>query len=307
MPAVVFEHVFKRIDQREILKDITLAVEQGDIFGFLGPNGAGKTTSIRIALGLLQPTSGTVAILGRDPVDGEVRRKIGFVLEVDGLYDDMTAHDNLAYYAQVYGLSGASRRIAENVELAGLADRIGDKVGTYSKGMRQRLALARTLLHDPEILILDEPTAGVDPTGQIEVRQTLLDMVRKAGKTVFLSSHNLDEVQRICNRIALIHMGEIRLSGELAEIERQMSHGLVTIETDGLVPAQVVMELRNVPGVAVQSQNASVLTLSANGTADIPAVVHLLDSRGVRIEQVRRQEASLEDIYTAIMKEAEGA
>jgi ABC-2 type transport system ATP-binding protein len=307
MPAVVFEHVFKRIDQREILKDITLAVEQGDIFGFLGPNGAGKTTSIRIALGLLRPTSGTVAILGCDPVNGEARRKIGFVLEVDGLYDDMTAHDNLAYYAQVYGLSDASRRIAENVELAGLADRIGDKVGTYSKGMRQRLALARTLLHDPELLVLDEPTAGVDPTGQIEIRQTLLDMAHKAGKTVFLSSHNLDEVQRICNRIALIHMGEIRLSGDLAEIERQMSHGLVTIETEGPVPAQVVMELRNVPGVAVQSQNASVLTLSANGTADIPAVVHLLDSRGVRIEQVRRQEASLEDVYTAIMTEAEGA
>jgi ABC-2 type transport system ATP-binding protein len=307
MPAVVFEHVFKRIDQREILKDITLAVEQGDIFGFLGPNGAGKTTSIRIALGLLQPTSGTVAILGRDPVDGEVRRKIGFVLEVDGLYDDMTAQDNLAYYAQIYRLSDASRRIAENIELAGLADRIGDKVGTYSKGMRQRLSLARTLLHDPEILILDEPTAGVDPTGQIEVRQTLLNMVRKAGKTVFLSSHNLDEVQRICNRVALIHNGEIRLSGQLAEIERDMSRGPVVIETDDPVPAQVVMELRNLPGVAVQSQNASVLTLSANGTADIPAVVHLLDSRGVRIEQVRRQEASLEDIYTAIMKEAEGA
>jgi ABC-2 type transport system ATP-binding protein len=307
MPAVVFEHVFKRIDQREILKDITLAVEQGDIFGFLGPNGAGKTTSIRIALGLLQPTSGTVAILGRDPVDGEVRRKIGFVLEVDGLYDDMTAQDNLAYYAQIYRLSDASRKVVENVELAGLADRIGDKVGTYSKGMRQRLALARTLLHDPEILILDEPTAGVDPTGQIEVRQTLLNMVRKAGKTVFLSSHNLDEVQRICNRVALIHNGEIRLSGQLAEIERDMSRGPVVIETDDPVPAQVVMELRNLPGVAVQSQNASVLTLSANGTADIPAVVHLLDSRGVRIEQVRRQEASLEDIYTAIMKEAEGA
>jgi ABC-2 type transport system ATP-binding protein len=232
---------------------------------------------------------------------------MGFVLEVDGLYDDMTAYDNLAYYSQIYGLSDAPTTIAENVELAGLTHRVQDKVATYSKGMRQRLALARALLHDPEVLVLDEPMAGVDPTGQIEIRRTLVDMVLGAGKTVFLSSHNLDEVQRICNRVALIHNGEIRLSGELAEIERGMSHGLVAIETDDPVPPQVVEELKNLPGVAVQSQRADVLTLSADGTADIPAIVHLLDSRGVRIEQVSKQQASLEDVYTAIIREAEGA
>jgi ABC-2 type transport system ATP-binding protein len=305
--VIVLERVFKCIGQREILKDIGLEVKQGDIFGFLGPNGAGKTTTIRIMLGLLQPTSGRVAILGRDPADGEARQKMGFVLEVDGLYDDMTAYDNLAYYSQIYGLSDAPTTIAENVELAGLTHRVQDKVATYSKGMRQRLALARALLHDPEVLVLDEPMAGVDPTGQIEIRRTLVDMVLGAGKTVFLSSHNLDEVQRICNRVALIHNGEIRLSGELAEIERGMSHGLVAIETDDPVPPQVVEELKNLPGVAVQSQRADVLTLSADGTADIPAIVHLLDSRGVRIEQVSKQQASLEDVYTAIIREAEGA
>jgi ABC-2 type transport system ATP-binding protein len=305
--VITFEHVFKRIDQREILKDITLAVKQGDIFGFLGPNGAGKTTSIRIALGLLQPTSGTVGIVGHDPADGDARRKIGFVLEIDGLYNELTAYDNLAYYAQIYGLSDASRRIAENVERAGLSDRIEDKVGTFSKGMRQRLALARTLLHDPELLVLDEPTAGVDPTGRIEIRQMLVGMALTAGKTVFLSSHNLDEVQRICNRVALIHNGEIRLSGELGQIEREMSRGLVTIETDEPVPGAVVEELRSLPGVAVQSQKDGVLTVAAGGAAEIPAIVHLLDSRGMRIEQVKRQEASLEDVYTAIIREAEGA
>jgi ABC-2 type transport system ATP-binding protein len=305
--VITFEHVVKRIDQREILKDITLGVKQGDIFGFLGPNGAGKTTSIRIALGLLRPTSGSVAVLGHDPTEGEARRKIGFVLEIDGLYNDLTAYDNLAYYAQIYGLADASRRIVDNVERAGLVDRIEDKVGTFSKGMRQRLALARTLLHDPEVLVLDEPTAGVDPTGQIQIRQMLVDMALTAGKTVFLSSHNLDEVQRICNRIAMIHNGEIRVSGGLDEIERSMSHGVVTIETDEPVPARVIEEIKSLPGVAVQSQKDGVLTVAAGGAAEIPAIVHLLDSRGMRIEQVKRQEASLEDVYTAIIREAEGA
>ncbi len=304
--VIVFDHVFKRIGQREILRDINLVVNQGDIFGFLGPNGAGKTTTIRIALGLLQPTSGAVAILGGNPRDGETRRRIGFVLEVDGLYNDMTAFDNLAYYARIYGLSDAPRKIAENLELAGLSGRAADQVGTYSKGMRQRLALARTLLHDPELLVLDEPTAGVDPTGQIEIRQTLLNMALGAGKTIFLSSHNLDEIQRICTRVALIHNGEIRLSGGLAEIERQMGHGAVTIETDGPVPEGAMEELRKLAGVIVQSQNGSVLNLSLNETIAVADVVHMLDSCGARIEQVKRQEASLEEVYTAIMKEAEG-
>jgi ABC-2 type transport system ATP-binding protein len=305
--VITFEHVFKRIGEREILKNINLEVQRGDIFGFLGPNGAGKTTSIRIALGLLAPTSGRVSVLGRDPTDGEARRKIGFVLEIDGLYNELTAYENLDYYARIYGLSDTRRRIDENLELANLSSRAHDKVGAYSKGMRQRLALARTLLHDPELLVLDEPTAGVDPTGQIEIRQTLLNMVFKAGKTIFLSSHNLDEVQRICTHVALIHNGQMRLSGGLADIERQMGHGAVTVETKDPVPEAIIQELRDLPGVAVQSQDAAVLTLSVDGAGDVADVVHLLDSRGMRIEEVRRQEASLEDVYTAIIKEAEGA
>ncbi len=299
-------HVYKSIGQREILKDINLTVDRGAIFGFLGPNGAGKTTTIRIALGLLQPTSGDVKIRGGDPTDGEIREKIGFVLEVDGLYNDLTAYDNLAFYAGIYGVPDAHERICENLELAGLAGRADDKVGTYSKGMRQRLALARALLHDPEFLVLDEPTAGVDPSGQIEIRQTLLDMALRRGKTVFLSSHNLDEVQRTCTHVALIHNGEIRLSGGLAEIEQEMGHGAVAIETKEPVPEAIVQQLRGLPGVAVQSQNAAVLTLSIDGAGDVADVVHLLDSRGMRIEGVRRQEASLEDVYTAIIREAEG-
>jgi len=303
--VINFEHVFKHIGQREILKDVTLTVKQGDIFGFLGPNGAGKTTSIRVALGLLHPTSGKAVVFGHDPEDGTTRRRIGAMLDVDGLYNDMTAYDNLAYYAQIYRISNPSEKINENVKLAGLSERVNDKVDSYSRGMRQRLSLARTLLHDPELLVLDEPTAGVDPTGQIEIRQMLLDMAHQQNKTIFFSSHNLDEVQRICNRIALIDRGEIKLSGELSEIEHNMSHGEVVIETTEPVPDNMVAEINDLPGVKVQSQEGLIIRLSTSKTVEIPAVVHLLDSRGVKIEQVKKQEASLEEIYTAIVKEAE--
>ena len=304
--VIIFEHVFKRIGQREILKDVTLTVKQGDIFGFLGPNGAGKTTSIRIALGLLHPTSGGVLVFSNDPEGGLTRRRIGAMLDVDGLYNDMTAYDNLAYHARLRRISNPTERISENIKLAGLTDRINDKVGSYSKGMRQRLSLARTLLHDPQLLVLDEPTAGVDPTGQIEIRQMLLNMAHQQGKTIFFSSHNLDEVQRICNRIAVIQSGEIKLSGELAEIERRMSHGEVIIETTEPVPAQIITELKSLPDVIVEAQNHKNLKLSIGKGNGIPAIVHLLDSRGMMIEQVKKQEASLEEVYTAIVKEAEG-
>src|SRR5512139_3175281 len=194
---IQLEHIFKRLGQREILKDVNLAVKRGDIFGFLGPNGAGKTTSIRIILGLYAADSGRATILGRSSAEDLVRGKLGFVLETDGLYDNLTAYDNLRYFGQIYAVPQLPSRLERAIALVGLADRLKDKAGAYSKGMRQRLALARAMLHDPEVLVLDEPTAGVDPSGQIEVRQIIQDMSRR-GKTILLSSHNLDEVQRIC-------------------------------------------------------------------------------------------------------------
>ncbi len=303
--VITFEHISKSIGSREILKDINMAVNQGDIFGFLGPNGAGKTTTIRIALGLLHPTSGKALVFGRNPEEGGVRTKIGAVLDVDGLYNDMCAYDNLAFYASLYELPDANERINQNLKLAELSDRKNDKVSSYSKGMRQRLSLARTLLHDPELLVLDEPTAGVDPSGQIEIRQMLLDMAHQQGKTVFFSSHNLDEVQRICNRIALIHNGEIRLSGELAQIERGMSHGTISIETLEPIPNEVIALLNGLPGVSTQSQEKHLIRLTTSEENDIPRIVHLLDTKGARILQVKKQEPSLEEIYSSVLKEAE--
>jgi len=188
---ISLEHVNKAIGKRQILQDVTLSVHQGDIFGYLGPNGAGKTTTIRIILGLLSATSGKVSLLGQDVQVDKVRKKIGFVLEADGLYDNLTAYENLLYYANLYDIPQPAQIVDKVLKQVGLADRAKDKVATYSKGMRQRLALARAIAPDPEVLVLDEPTAGVDPTGQIEIRQLMLDMIHKEHKTILLSSHNL--------------------------------------------------------------------------------------------------------------------
>jgi ABC-2 type transport system ATP-binding protein len=171
--------------------------------------------------------------------------------------------------------------------------------------MRQRLALARAMAPDPEVLVLDEPTAGVDPTGQIEIRQLMLDMIHKEHKTILLSSHNLDEVQRICNRIALIHKGQIRLYGELEQFKREMGQGGVVIETAEPIPQITLAELQKLPEISVRDQKDGVLILNIGKTVDVSSIITLLAARGVKIEQVKKQEASLEDMYTTIVKESE--
>jgi len=303
--AIRLEGIHKQLGRREILKDVSFTVKQGDIFGYLGPNGAGKTTTIRVLLGLLEVTSGKAFILGQSADTEAIRKKMGFVLESDGLYDNMTAYDNVAYYARLYKSRQTRITIDRVLELANLSDRARDKVGTFSKGMRQRLALARAMVHNPEILILDEPTAGIDPSGQIEVRQIIFDMAHREGKTIFLSSHNLDEVQRVCNRIALIHRGKIRLYGERDELLREMSKGEVLIETTEAIPEPILAELRDLPEVSIQDIQDNSLVLFTGKGSNIPDIVTFLAHRGVRIEQVVRREASLEEIYTAILKEAE--
>jgi ABC-2 type transport system ATP-binding protein len=304
--AITLAEVNKKLGHREVLKSVSFAVEPGDIFGYLGPNGAGKTTTIRIILGLFRPDAGKVSLLGQDVTVDETRKHVGFVLESDGLYDNMSAYENITYYAQVYGVSKTAAMTERVIGLVRLTDRARDKVSAYSKGMRQRLALARAMVHNPDILILDEPTAGVDPSGQIEVRQIILDMAHKEGKTIFLSSHNLDEVQSICNRIALIDRGEIKLYGELDQLQRRMGRGEVMIETREPVSEPILAELARMPEIDIQSRkNRTVVLTLGKGGADVSDVISFLTQRGARIEQVVRRDASLEEIYTTILREAE--
>jgi ABC-2 type transport system ATP-binding protein len=305
--AISLEGVSKRLSKRQVLREVSFAVEPGDIFGCLGPNGAGKTTTIRIILGLLKASAGTIQVLGSDPGNDRIRNKVGFLLETDGLYDNLSAQDNLAYYGRLYGLRDTAVRIAAVLEGAGLADRALDKISTYSKGMRQRLALARSILHQPEVLVLDEPTAGLDPGGQSEVRRMLLDLSRNQGKTIFLSSHNLDEMQRLCNRIVLIHGGEIKLYGDLSKLAGGAGRRGVAIETSVPIPHAVLADLPAETGAAVESQEHTVLSLSGGADFEVPQIVGFLVARGVNIEQVTKQQDSLEDLYLRIEAEARAA
>jgi ABC-2 type transport system ATP-binding protein len=305
MDAIRLEGLSKQLGEREVLRKVSFTVQQGDVFGYLGPNGAGKTTTIRILLGLLQPTSGKATILGEDVSRDEARRKVGFVLESDGLYDNKTAWENLWYYARIYGMAEPAERIDRILHLVELQDRARDKVGTYSKGMRQRLALARAMTHNPELLVLDEPTAGVDPSGQIEVREVILNMASKEGKTVFLSSHNLDEVQRICNRIALVDRGEIKLYGELEQLRRERGGNRVEIETTAAIAEPLLAELKSLSHLGLQGRKGKILTFVPQKGVRVPDIVSLLVGKGVEIEGANKKEASLEEIYSAILKEVE--
>jgi ABC-2 type transport system ATP-binding protein len=303
--AISLEGVSKVFKGRQALKGVSLNVEGGDIFGYLGPNGAGKTTSIRIMLGLLNADSGAASIMGQPVGTDGIRQKLGFVLEADGLYDNLTAYENIAFFAKIYRADQSAGTIGKHLQMAGLSERYRDKVGTFSKGMRQRLALARAMVHNPDILILDEPTAGVDPSGQIEVRRIVMDMAHKQGKTIFLSSHNLDEVQRICNRIALIHRGEIRLQGELARLQTEMGGGKVEIETEEPLNENVLNRLKGLPGLEVVSQMGKIVVIALDDRTRTHDVIAFLSQNAARIEQVKKRQASLEEIYTTILKESE--
>jgi ABC-2 type transport system ATP-binding protein len=304
--AIHIDNIRKTLGTRTILKGITFDVETGDIFGYLGPNGAGKTTTIRILLGLLQADSGKLDVLGQDIRLTGNRRKIGFALDPDGLYNTMTAVENLKYYADIYNVSDVGARIGKVLGSVGLADRSGDKVETYSKGMRQRLSLARAMVHDPEVLILDEPTSGVDPTGQIEIRKILLDIVQNEKKTVLLSSHNLDEVQRICNRIAIINRGEIKLYGKLEDLRQKMGQGAIVVVTSSVISDTVLEELKKQPKLGFRNiSGTSLFFETGEGAAEVTDIVGFLAGHGVKVEQAGRREASMEDLYSSILKEVE--
>ena len=304
--AIKLENIEKSLVDHKILKGISFAVERGDIFGYLGPNGAGKTTTIRIMLGLYKFDSGVLDVMGQDIQKSETRKRIGFVLDLDGLYDGMTARENLLFYAKIYGEDITDERIDQVLGLVELSGRGDDRVHTYSTGMRQRLALARAMVHDPEVLILDEPTSGVDPSGQIQIRKIMLNLAHKEKKTILLSSHNLDEVQRICNRIAIIDRGEIKLFGELETLRKSMGKSGIIIKSSEDISEEAVKEIEKISRFGLKERQERSLTFIPDKETETSDIISSLSSLGIKVEEVKKQEASLEEMYSNILKEVEG-
>jgi ABC-2 type transport system ATP-binding protein len=301
----------RRALEVEAVRGVSFAVEQGELFGLLGPNGAGKTTTIKMLITLLLPTSGTARVLGHDVVEDarEVRKRIGYVFGGDrGLYERLPALDNLRYFSELYGVPPREqkRRIEELLELVGLRGRERERVEGYSRGMRQRLHIARGLLHDPEVVFLDEPTLGVDPVGARELRATIASLV-ESGKTVLLTTHYMFEADALCDRIAVIAKGEIVASGTPRELKDRVAEGrVVEVEVYG-VPEETVARVRRLEGVTAvaveEREQAQLLVVQVEAGRELTRAV-LAELDGASVGRVSQREPSLEDAYVALVGEA---
>jgi ABC-2 type transport system ATP-binding protein len=300
-----------RSDRTEIeaVRGVDFTVGRGELFGLLGPNGAGKTTTIKLLNTLLIPTSGSARVCGYDVVADtrEVRRRIGYVFGGDrGLYDRLSGLDNLRYFAELYGVAPREqkRRIAELLELVKLTGRERERVEGYSRGMRQRLHIARGLLHSPEVLFLDEPSIGVDPVAARELRRTVTDLAA-SGTTVLLTTHYMAEADELCDRIAVIADGRIQALGTPAELRKHADgRRVVEVEAYG-VPDTAVAALRDLPGVretAVEARGAlQLLTVHSDAHVDVQGDV-LRELAGIRLGRVDSRAPTLEDAYVAIVQ-----
>ena len=298
----------RRAKEVEAVRGVTFDVGEGELFGLLGPNGAGKTTTIKMLITLLIPTSGTASVLGFDVVKSarEVRKRIGYVFGGDrGVYERLSGLDNLRYFAELYGVPAREqkRRIAELLDLVGLTGREKERVEGYSRGMRQRLHVARGLLHDPPVLFLDEPTIGLDPVGARELRATIAALAA-AGKTVLLTTHYMFEADALCDRIAVIAQGKIVAEGTPQALKAGVAQGrVVEIEVYGTADEAVerLRVVEGVRGVSVEErEQAQVLVVQVDGERE---VTHALLGRleGASVGRVSSREPTLEDAYVALV------
>jgi ABC-2 type transport system ATP-binding protein len=292
----------------EAVRGISFAIDEGELFGLLGPNGAGKTTTIKMLITLLIPTAGTARVLGYDVVKDarEVRKRIGYVFGGErGLYDRLSAADNLRYFAELYSVPPREqkRRIAELLDLVGLTGREKERVEGFSRGMKQRLHIARGLLHDPPVVFLDEPTIGLDPVGARELRATIASLV-EGGKTVLLTTHYMFEADALCDRIAVIAKGEIVGEGTPADLKAVVAdQTVIEIEVFGAGDDEIarVRSLHGVAHLAVEDrESAQVLTVtSPSGLELTPNVLACLN--GVKVGRIVTREPTLEDAYVSLV------
>ncbi len=284
------------IDDVPILHDVRLHVAEGGIYGLVGPNGAGKSTTIAALLGLLPGAKGRMSVLGQDPRTGahEVRRRMGVLPEQNGFYDWMTADAYLAFFGEIYGRRLTGSEIEARIEQVGLAPRAGQRIGTYSRGMRQRLGLARALIGDPELVVLDEPTNGLDPRGRREIHDILLELARR-GVGVLLATHLLDDVERLCDQVGVLVGGRTVAEGRIAELIGAAGHAeRFRLRLAGEPPAGDVAHVH----VVAREGEWSIVDVDPGVRPD--AAWRELMLTGWPINEIRREGGGLESLYLAL-------
>jgi ABC-2 type transport system ATP-binding protein len=310
MTAVIeTKNLTKRYRDLIAVNGLSFGVEQGEIFGFLGPNGAGKTTTILTLLGLTEPTAGEVRVCGFDPKRQplEVKKRVGYLPENPGFYEDLSGRENLLYIARLNRIpeKEARDKIDRLLDQVGLASDGDRNVREYSRGMKQRLGIAEVLVKEPQVLILDEPTLGLDPDGAVRILELISGLSRERGLTVLLSSHMLHQVQQMCHRVGIIVKGKMIVQGEVDKLgsavfeERQWNF---LIEVAGRVDG-IETELRSIPGVAAIEPRSRGWFLRC--TKDVrPEVVSLVLRKGLSLLQLRTEDTTLEEIYLKYFREA---
>lgn len=300
------ENLTKKFGDLAAVDNLTLHVDDGEVFGFLGPNGAGKTTTVRMFCCLISKTSGNAKIGGYDIGKKEdsikIRKIIGLVPDNVGLTEHLTAYDNLDFYGKIYDCSDAQRK--ENnkrfLEMLGLWDKRNVLAGTFSKGMKQKLAIARALIHDPQVLFMDEPTANLDPEAAKTVRDFILQL-KKEKKTIFLNTHNLDEAQRICDRVAIINTS-LRAIGTPQELERSVSGKKTVIGLEQQVSDIVLRALKKLPLKNLSSEGDTVTFVVEDPYKENSPVVEAIVLAGGRVRSINVVGSTLEDTYLKLVR-----
>ena len=282
----------KTYDDRLAVDHVAMTVQRGEVYGFLGPNGAGKTTTLRMLLGLIRPTGGTAEVLGSAPGDPAVTARVGALIEGPGFYPNLSGRDNLRVMARYAGLSESV--VGEALERVDLSDRGGDKFKSYSLGMKQRLGVASALMGDPELIILDEPTNGLDPAGMADMRSLIVELAR-GGQTVVLSSHLLAEVQDICDRVGVINEGKLLNEATVAELR-----GATTLRVRGVPLDRALATAMRIAGDDAVHLDGEHVVVTAG--SDAPELTRALVADGVDVHEVVSGERTLEEVFFEMTK-----
>jgi len=306
-PIIQLQNISRSFGDNCAINNISFSVEEGEVFGLLGPNGSGKTTLVRLLNGVLVPTSGKATLFGRDvTVDGAyIRARTGVLTETPSLYERFTAKKNLNFFGRFYGIPDVelSDRVNKILALLNLADRADEPVGGFSKGMKQRLAIARALIHDPQVIFLDEPTSGLDPESSRQVDGIIRELASDNGKTVFLCTHNLNEAQHLCSRVAMINKGKILALGSIHDLTERLWKAIpVEMEFISAPSEAALRSIREIEGVTVESISENTLTLRVSQKHLIPSVILAAIRHGGEIFRVTPRDYSLEEVYFAIQE-----